>query len=115
MIIHSSKTCKNSPKNQFVEDYTTALFQRDREFLRLSSDEDYTLEILGKNKQLDKLFEKGAELWFFFSISHGKFGSCTGELLSTEERYSFAAQYEFTNTTRKRVQKVQLFLIKKES
>ena len=110
--IERSKGCNNSPKNAFVEEYTVAFFEENKEFITENSTEDYAITIYG-SYDFPALLQEIESLRIIASISHGKFGSSTGELVMNKATYALAIQYEFATTTKKIVREAQVFLMKK--
>ncbi|WP_414841989.1 hypothetical protein [Enterococcus saccharolyticus] len=106
MNIHRSQTCRNSPKNQFIEDFTIALIQNNLSKEVVAA--DWQLVIAG-GKQIPQQIQ---EMTVIASISHGKYGSCTGELMVEDEVYHFSVHYEFVSTTKTIVQKAKLLFVK---
>ena len=110
--IERSKGCNNSPKNAFVEEYTVAFLQQNTSYMQENSTEDYVITMLG-NYDFPEILQEIEQVRIIASISHGKFGSSTGELMMNKVAYAFAFQYEFATTTKKIVKQATVFLMKK--
>ncbi|KAF1305509.1 hypothetical protein IV487_09685 [Enterococcus saccharolyticus] len=114
MQIERSNTCNNSPKNRFVEEFTLAIFQEKLENFKEQHTEQW-FEIVGQvSTELADQITEIQRIKIISSISHGKFGACTGVLSAKQQTYSFVVHYEFVSTTKKVVDHAKLFLIEEK-
>ncbi|WYJ76744.1 hypothetical protein DOK78_001380 [Enterococcus sp. DIV2402] len=106
MKIKRSQTCHNSPKNQFIEEFSLALLQQNTQALAVTK--DWQLIIVG-GKQIPPQIEA---ITIIASISHGRYGSCMGEVTVDDELYHFAIHYEFLSTTKQIIHQAKLLFVK---
>ncbi|NLD17434.1 MAG: hypothetical protein GX666_07630 [Tissierellia bacterium] len=97
MKIIVTGTCGNSPKNKFVEDFTTALLENDGAFLNEYKDDDVDIP------NLIKIQECGT-VEYIYAISHGRAGNLLCKCLDNGIYFSF--NYQFTNTKGEKIKEV---------
>jgi len=106
MRINLSSTCGNSPKNEFVQDYTVKLLSFDFDNLADMSVENVKILIpdrgliKGKSNLIDikKYLNTDIKvLTIDSSISHGKHGAVLCEISDNEKNYKISVHYIFEN------------------
>lgn len=113
MIIERSLTCKNSSKNQFLEEFSIYLLSKDCENIEKNVSDEVIIQMVGKKdeKYWEYLPDDLEKIQVLTSISHGKYGSCHGKLWTNQKSYAFSIQYEFVSTSKKIIQEAMVFLI----
>ena len=122
--ITRSKDCRNSPKNQLVEDLSIALAAGDPETISKLVDNDSTWEVVGKSVYsscseiveavVDRIPTDLESVVIAHAFTHGKQGAVYGQASRRSGVIvSFCDVFEFTSVKGTHVKSIRSFMIAK--
>ncbi len=118
--VHTS--CKNSPKREFLKEWTIAFAEGNSSFVLDGISDGVTWNIVGDKRIEGKeafgqaLEEMGAnevaELALHKIVTHGKEGAVNGTMvMENGKRYAFCDVYEFTNARGTTIKSIESYVI----
>lgn len=112
--------CGNSPKNNFVKNFTVAIAKRDNNFIENSISEEIILDFVGGNEFIGKVEVLKAlsdihvqELIIDTILSHGKGAACNGEIVKEKgSKIAFSIFFKFANAKGEMMKTITIYSIK---
>ncbi len=117
--------CSNSPKKQFLKDYTVAFAKGDTKFIIDSVSEDIhwvmigELEVKGKEafvKSVESMIDGSTEeLTIDTIVTHGAEAAVKGTMVIGGENYAYSDFYEFVSAGKQIIKKITSMVIRIKS
>jgi hypothetical protein len=114
--------CGNSPKNIFLKDLSVAFGKGNISYIIEQVSDDIEWHIIGDKRIQGKAdfvaeweqmqTQKAVEVTIATVISHGKFGSVNGEIITQDGKtYAYCDVYEFTNVKGTSIKSITSYVI----